>query len=154
MSRKKPKPPPVERADFAGSTVVLFDGICGMCNATVQFLLKRDRRGALGYASLQSDVAREVLARHGRDASDLDTVYVVTGFDTEAEQVFARSSAVLRMVAALGGVYRAITVLRVVPTFVRDFFYDRVASNRYRMFGKREACMVPSPEHRARFLAV
>lgn len=154
MSEKKAKAPKVERSDFAGRTVVLFDGICGMCNATVQFLLKRDRRGALGYASLQSDVAHEVLARHGRDASDLDTVYVVTDFDTETEQVFARSRAVIRMVAALGGVYRAIMIGRILPAFVRDFLYDRIAKNRYRMFGKREACMVPSPEHRARFLAV
>ncbi len=153
MSTKGAKHAKVERADFAGSTVVLFDGVCGMCNATVQFLLKRDRHGALGYASLQSDVAHEVLARHGRDASDLDTVYVITDFDTERERVLARSSAVIRMVAALGGVYRAIVVLRVIPAFLRDFLYDRIAKNRYRMFGKREACMVPSPEHRARFLA-
>lgn len=140
--------------------IVFYDGICGLCNRTVQFVLKRDRDGTFRFASLQSPLAGRILARHGRNAADLDTVYVVLNCDPAnleegGEDLLERSSAVLYMLRRLGGVWgAAASVLRLIPRPVRDWGYGIVARIRYRVFGKYDACPVPSAETRARFLDI
>ena len=141
---------------MAGSNpIILYDGVCGLCNSLVQFLLKHDKSGRLRFASLQSDFAEKVLSRHGIDAKDLDTVHVVENYDQLGERVLQRSDAVLRAARELGGLWGAsASVARVVPRGLRDLVYRFVATNRYRMFGKYDACMLPDPNQRSRFLDV
>ena len=135
--------------------IILYDGVCGLCNRLVQFLLKHDREGRLRFASLQSEFAAKVLGRHGIDPKDLDTVHVVENYDQPDERVLQRSDAILRAGRELGGFYGASsTIARVVPRPLRDLVYRLVATNRYRVFGKYDACMLPDPSQRSRFLDV
>ena len=134
--------------------VVLYDGVCGLCNRLVQFLLKYDGRDRFRFASLQSDFARVLLERHGLDPNDLDTVYVVKDSGQSNESLLARSDAILYMLAQLGGVWKLSGIGWVLPKSFRDAVYKIVARNRYRVFGKHESCMLPEPQHRAKFLDV
>lgn len=131
---------------------MLYDGVCGLCNRLVQFLLKRDRHDRFRFASLQSDFTAAVLRRHGLDPKDLDTVYVVEQYPQPTERLLARSDAVLFMLAQLGGVWGMAVVGRIIPRALRDLAYQLVARNRYRVFGKHESCLLPDPQHRAKFL--
>jgi predicted DCC family thiol-disulfide oxidoreductase YuxK len=132
--------------------IVLYDGVCGLCNRLVQFLLKRDKQDRLRYAALQSDFAVTVLSRHGLDPKDLDTVHVVLNYQESGERVLARSDAILAVISQLGGIWKIASVGKIVPRPLRDLVYKLVAENRYRMFGKFETCMLPEPRHRAKFL--
>ena len=132
--------------------IVLYDGVCGLCNHLVQFLLKRDKHNRFRFASLQSEFANGLLTRHGVDAHDLDTVYVCKDYGQAGETLLARSDAILFMLAELGGVWKLTAVGRVLPKGLRDAIYKIVARNRYRVFGKHESCMLPEPKHRAKFL--
>ena len=135
--------------------IILFDGVCGLCNSLVQFLLKRDNRKRLRFASLQSDFAEKVLARHGIDSKDLDTVHVVVNYEQPGEQVLNRSDAILKAGYELGGVWKALaTTGRIIPRALRDLAYRFVARNRYHVFGKYESCMLPEPDQRQRFLDI
>jgi predicted DCC family thiol-disulfide oxidoreductase YuxK len=133
--------------------IVLYDGVCGLCNRLVQFILRRDQAGVFRFASLQSPLASRILARHGADARDLDTVYVVVNGDTPEELLLARSDAVLFVLAQLGGIWGAGSFLfKLVPRALRDFAYSVIARRRYRVFGRSETCILPAPENRDRFL--
>ena len=135
--------------------IILYDGVCGLCNGLVQFLLKHDKDGRLRFASLQSDFAEKVLRRHGFDAKDLDTVHVVENYDQLGERVLQRSDAILRAGRELGGFWSASSsVAGIVPRALRDLVYRLVATNRYRVFGKYDTCMLPDPSQRSRFLDV
>lgn len=132
--------------------VLLYDGVCGFCNRTVQTLLRHDRRGTLRFAALQSGYGEAVKARHP-ELNNVDSVVLVEGAsDTDAERVFIRSDAALRVVAYMGGWWKLLLAFRILPRPLRDFFYDLFARYRYRLFGKYDSCLVPSPEVRARFL--
>jgi predicted DCC family thiol-disulfide oxidoreductase YuxK len=139
--------------DPTGKNVVLYDGVCGFCNATVQFLLRHDERGALLYAPLQSELAHEVLKRHGQRSDDLDTVWVVSDYGTSGEAVMCRSRAALYCAGLLGWPWKLATVARIVPSFLLDLGYKLVARYRYSIFGKSDSCMLPRPGTRERFLA-
>jgi predicted DCC family thiol-disulfide oxidoreductase YuxK len=139
----------------ASNPIILYDGVCGLCNRLVQFLLKHDRAGRLRFASLQSDFAAKVLGRHGIDPKDLDTVQVVVNYDQPDERVLQRSDAILRAGRELGGFWGAsASVGKVVPRPLRDLVYRFVATNRYRVFGKYDTCMLPDANQRSRFLDV
>ena len=133
--------------------IVFYDGVCGLCNRLVQFLLKRDRNDKLRFASLQSDFALQVLSRHGIDPADLDTLHVVENYGEPNESVLNRSDAILTAARHLGGLWTfAATLGRMIPRPLRDLLYRFVAKNRYRVFGKSEACMLPAAEHRGKFV--
>jgi predicted DCC family thiol-disulfide oxidoreductase YuxK len=114
--------------------------------------LKHDKRDYFRFAALQSDLASTTLQRHNRDSRDLDTVYVVVDYGQPAERLLARSDAILFLLKHLGGIWRVATLGKVFPRRVRDGIYGLVARNRYRVFGKYDACLLPSPETRAKFL--
>jgi predicted DCC family thiol-disulfide oxidoreductase YuxK len=132
--------------------LVLYDGVCGFCNAMVRFLLPRDRQQRLWFAPLEGPLAAEVLARHGHTPAAGDTFYVVTGLGRPSERVVSRSTAALTVGSALGWPWRLVSWLRFIPRPLRDAGYSLVARWRYRIFGKLEACPRPRPEWRARFL--
>ena len=133
--------------------IVFYDGVCGLCNRLVQFLLKRDKQDKLRFASLQSNFAATVLTRHGIDPKDLDTLHVVENFEQSNERALNRSDAILRAARELGGFWSVAAVLgKIVPKPLRDLFYKFVATNRYKVFGKYDTCMLPEPRHRAKFL--
>lgn len=135
--------------------ILFYDGVCGLCNTLVQFLLKHDKRGRLRFASLQSDFAEKVLHRHGFDSKDLDTLHVVENYEQPDERLLQRSDAILRAGRELGGYWSVLAVMaKIVPRFLRDIAYRFVAQNRYRVFGKYETCMLPDPNQRSRFLDV
>ncbi len=132
--------------------IVLYDGVCGLCNRLTQFLLKHDHKDLFRYASLQSDFAANILRRHGADPTELDTVCVVLNHETPDEKVLVRSDAVLYLGRELGGVWAVMAWCRVIPRAIRDVIYNLVARNRYKVFGKYETCMLPEPQHRNKFL--
>lgn len=135
--------------------IIFYDGVCGLCNRLVQFLLRHDKHGRLRFASLQSDFAEKVLRRHGFDPKDLDTLHVVENYEQANERVWQRSDAVLRAARELGSGWRVLaTVGKIIPRPLRDLAYRFVAQNRYRVFGKFDTCMLPDPSQRSRFLDV
>lgn len=132
-------------------TVMLYDGLCGLCNSTVQFVLKYDRRGTLRFAPLQSSYAQAIIARHPR-LQGVDSVVYYEKNSKGDESVSIRSDAALRLVSYLGGWWRLLLIARIIPSTLRDRLYNLVAHYRYRVFGKHESCMIPSPEVRDRFV--
>jgi predicted DCC family thiol-disulfide oxidoreductase YuxK len=140
----------VERS--AGAPVLLYDGVCGFCNKTVQFILDHDRRGAMRFAALQSDYGRALVERHAA-LRGVDSVVFVEPAG-EGERVYVRSEAALKVAAYLGGFWKVFLCAYVVPRGLRDYLYDLFARNRYRVFGKYDQCMLPPAEARARFLDV
>ena len=132
--------------------LILYDGVCGLCNGLVQFVLARDRRGWFDFAALQSDIGRATLRKFGRDPDDLSTFALVTDYQ-RAPVLLTKSAAALAVSALLGQPWRALAVIgRLFPRAFRDWWYDRVAAVRYRVFGRYDTCPIPSPEQRRRFL--
>lgn len=125
---------------------VLFDGVCNFCSGWVRFIIDRDPKKYFTFASLQSKVADELLAKHGKHTS-LDSIVLL-----ENDQYYSESTAVLRICKQLTGLWKFLYVFILVPKPIRDFFYRWFAKNRYRFFGKSESCMLPTPEIRERFL--
>jgi len=134
--------------------IVLYDGVCGLCNRLNQFLLQRDTHDRFRFASLQSDLAASLLKRHGADSQDLDTVYVVLDYNQPGERLLARSDAILHVLTQLDGIWKWGRAGRLLPKVLRDGIYKLVARNRYRVFGKHDSCMLPDPKHRHKFLEV
>lgn len=136
--------------------VVFYDGVCGLCNRTVQFILKRDRREVFRFAPLQGPLANRILRAHGIDPSDLDAIYVaVSGGQSSKERLLARSDAAVFVLRELGGIWRVgAWFVRRLPRSVRDWFYNVIARNRYTIFGRYETCPIPSESVRARFLGL
>ena len=132
--------------------VMLYDGVCGFCNKSVQLVLDHDRRGVMRFAALQSDFAQAVIARHP-ELRGIDSV-VYLDRERGGERVFIRSAAALRLAAYLGGFWKLFLAARVIPAPVRDYLYDLFARNRYKLFGRYDTCMLPPPEVRARFIDV
>jgi len=133
---------------------VLYDGVCGLCNRLVQFILKRDSRDRFRFASLQSTFGQTILKRHGADPLDLDTFYVVLDYESPSERLLARSDGVVYALTTLGGIWKIAAVGKALPKSLCDGLYNLVARNRYRIFGKYESCMLPEPKQRAKFLDV
>lgn len=127
--------------------LVLYDGECGLCNRSVQTILRHDRRGAFRFAALQSELGQALLARHGLPPQAMNTVVLVDG-----QRAFTQSRAALRIAGKMDRPWPLLGAFRLVPAPLRDFVYDWVARNRYRWFGRTDACMLPPPEVRARFL--
>jgi predicted DCC family thiol-disulfide oxidoreductase YuxK len=128
--------------------IVFYDGVCGLCDRWVRFVVKRDKQRTLRFAPLQGESAK---ARADLPA-ELRTIVFVVGAGTPGEQTFTRSEAALRLLDHIGGFWRLVSWLRIIPRPIRDAVYDAIASRRYRWFGRFESCRVPPPEWRERFL--
>jgi predicted DCC family thiol-disulfide oxidoreductase YuxK len=140
--------------DAAGTAraVVVFDGVCVLCNGWVDFLLRHDRAGRYRFAAMQTPAGRALLAAHGLDPDDPLSLLLVEYDAPGGERASTDSDAVRRVLIGLGGGWRAAQAMAVVPRFLRDPLYRWIARNRYRWFGKHDACRLPAPEEADRFL--
>jgi predicted DCC family thiol-disulfide oxidoreductase YuxK len=129
------------------TSIVLFDGVCNLCNGFVQFVIGRDPHGRFQFAALQSSTARHLIAQYGPLDPLPDAIVLVEG-----GRLYTRSTAALRVARQLVFPWRLAAIFLLVPRPLRDWAYALVARRRYRWFGRRETCMVPTPELRARFL--
>ncbi len=127
--------------------IVLFDGVCNFCEGSVRFVLERDRRAHFRFAALQSEAGRARLRRVGLSADHIEGLVVVDG-----SRVYTKSGAALRVARGLPGAWPLLWIFYAVPAVLRDAVYDAFATRRYRWFGRRDSCLVPSAEVRARFL--
>ena len=133
--------------------IVLYDGVCGLCNRLVQFVLKNDRNDVFRFASLQSKLAEQILVRHRLRSESLETVYVVLDYGLAEERLLSRLNAVVYVLQQLGGPLTYVSaLLRVLPAPVQNFLYGLVARNRYRVFGRYETCPLPDDDTRSKFL--
>ena len=143
-------PPPAPSLDPRATEpgpVVLFDGVCNLCAWAVQFIIERDPEGAIRFAPLQSATAQHLMATHGLEPGSLDSFVLV-----EAGQAYTQSTAALKVARHLSGLWPMCHICIILPHFVRDPIYRWIARNRYRWFGKKDSCMLPTPALRARFL--
>jgi predicted DCC family thiol-disulfide oxidoreductase YuxK len=127
--------------------ILLFDGHCNLCNAWVQFIVKRDSAGTIRFASLQSETGRRLLEEHKIDENYIESLVFLEG-----ERFSVSSNAALRTLSYLDSWQKHVIILAVVPRSLRDWVYRFIAKNRYKWFGRREQCMVPTPELQERFL--
>ena len=127
--------------------VILYDGVCGLCDRFVQFIITRDSSAKIKLAPLQSESAIVLLQKLHLPVAALSTVVLI-----EEDKSYIKSGAVLRSLSYLDGAWKFFTILRIIPAPISDFVYDFVARNRYRWFGKFDACIIPSPEIKSRFL--
>jgi predicted DCC family thiol-disulfide oxidoreductase YuxK len=127
--------------------VLLFDGVCNMCNHIVIFIIKHDPKATFRFASLQSQAGVGMLQQHGLPASDMNTVILIGG-----SHYYTKSTAALHVFKRLGGLWPLLYVFIVIPKPIRDIIYAWVARNRYKWFGKKDQCMIPTPELEERFL--
>lgn len=131
----------------AGNPILLFDGVCNLCNGFVQFIIKRDTKGFFRFTSLQSDIGQQLMQDHGFPTDELNTVILI-----KEGKLYTHSDAPLQIVRHLPFPWPVLSVFALVPKVLRDRIYNWVARNRYRWYGKKDQCMVPTPELKARFL--
>lgn len=127
--------------------VVLFDGVCNLCNASVQTLIKLDKKGVLKFASLQSDFGQKVLVDNNLDQQNFNTFLYYKN-----QKLYSRSTAAIYVFSELGIVFQGVKIFLLVPKFIRDGIYNYVSKNRYKWFGRKESCWLPTPELKERFI--
>jgi predicted DCC family thiol-disulfide oxidoreductase YuxK len=129
------------------NSIILFDGICNVCSGAVQFVIKRDKKNHFRFASLQSPEGQKLLKFNELPANDFNSFILI-----EDEKVYTKSTGALRVTKNLSGLWPLLYGFIIVPKFLRDSIYDLIAKNRYKWFGKKDSCMIPTPEVRAKFL--
>jgi len=127
--------------------ILLFDGVCNLCNGIVQFTIKRDPKGKFKFASLQSESGQLLLKQFGLPTNDFNSFVFING-----DNYFLKSSAGLHVLKELGGVWKVFYIFIIIPRPLRDFVYSIIAKTRYKIFGKLDTCMIPTPELKQRFL--
>jgi len=127
--------------------IILFDGVCNFCNTAINFVLKQDKKGIFRFAPLQSEVGQRLLQEYNLSTKEFDSFVLI-----DNGKVYKKSAASLRVMNKLPWYWKEAQLLRIIPTALRDAIYDFIAKNRYKWFGKKEQCMIPTPEMRNRFL--
>lgn len=131
--------------------LVLFDGVCGLCDRVVQWVIDHDPKGKFSFAPLQGETAAAIRARHPKIPESLETFVLVEQVGG-AERIYLRSAAAFRLFRIIGGPWKILSWLGVLPRFLTDLGYRFIAKIRYRVFGKMDSCRLPTPEERGRFL--
>ena len=130
--------------------IVLFDGVCNFCNDSVRFIIKRDKKDLYRFASLQSELGKSLTKSRGIDTNAVDSIILIQ----PGEAYYLKSDAALNIAKNLNGFYSALSIFLYLPSGFRDFLYDLIAKNRYKWFGKKEACPMPTADEQAKFLEV
>lgn len=131
--------------------IVLFDGVCNLCSGSVQFIIKRDKEKAFQFASLQSSFAQQQLEKFNLDKNYLHSIILIRP-GNQQDQFFQRSDAALEIVKKLSAGWPMLYGFKILPRFIRDGVYNWIANNRYRFFGKKSSCWIPTPELKGRFI--
>ena len=129
------------------SSIILFDGVCNLCSGSVQFIIARDKNKVFRFASLQSEIGKQLLIQHQLPTTDFNTIVFI-----ENNKVYTKSTAALRIARKLDGFWYLMYVFMLVPSFIRNAVYDYIGRNRYRFWGKKEECWLPTAEMKSRFL--
>lgn len=155
-------------SDESTPKIVLFDGVCVLCNYWAQFIIKHDTQKTLKLASVQSPVGQEILKYYGMPTTTFDTLLYVEGLELEDLQtgnmgvenkgkrnnhLFIKTAAIFKILSQLGIPWRLFTFLKIIPTALSDRAYNIIARNRYKLFGKKEHCILPTPDHESRYLS-
>jgi len=127
--------------------VIFFDGVCNLCNSSVQFVIAHDKKDQFRFTPLQGDYAKEMLPEFNTDQQKLNTILLLVN-----GKLYTKSSAALRIARKLNGLIPLLYVFLIVPKFIRDWFYDMIAKNRYKWWGKQESCWLPTPELKSKFI--
>ena len=127
--------------------IILFDGVCNLCNGAVTYIIKRDKNNVFKFAALQSEIGQQLISKFNIDTSKVDSIILIDG-----EKHYTKSSAALHIAKQLSGAYPLLFGFMVVPKFIRNSVYDYIAKNRYKWFGKKESCMIPTAELKSKFL--
>lgn len=127
--------------------IILFDGVCNFCDSSVNFIIDRDKKNVFRFAALQSEKGQEILEYFKLPKTDFDSFILI-----EKDIVYKKSSAAIKIANKLGGIWKIFYPLIIIPKFIRDFFYSLIANNRYKLFGKKDACRIPTPELKQKFL--
>jgi len=127
--------------------IIVFDGVCNLCNNSVNYVIKRDNKDRFRFAAFQEEAGQRLILKYNIDISKTDSIVLI-----DSDKVYVRSTAVLRIAKYLGGGYPLFYVFMIIPKFVRNWVYDYVARNRYKWYGKKDSCMIPTPELRSKFL--
>lgn len=133
--------------NFENKSIILFDGVCNLCNASVKFVIKHDKKEQFLFASFQSDAAKEIMLHFNLKNLNLDSIALIEG-----GKIYEKSTAILRIARHLNSGFKFLYFFIIIPKSVRDWLYSYIAKNRYRFFGKRESCMIPSLKLKNRFL--
>lgn len=127
--------------------IILFDGVCNLCNGAINFIIKHDPKAIFSFASLQGETGQKLLAKHKIDPNKIDSIILI-----ESQRVSVKSTAALRIAKSLNRGYPLLYGFIIIPIFIRNAVYDYIARNRYKWFGKKDSCMIPTPELKSRFL--
>lgn len=128
--------------------IILFDGVCNLCESSVQFIIKHDKNDVFRFVSIQSDLGQKITNHLGIDVSKVDSVILYIPNST----YFTKANAALKIAKNLSGIISIIGYFNFLPDFIKNSLYDYIAKNRYKWFGKKESCMLPSSELKAKFL--
>ncbi|WP_264550927.1 thiol-disulfide oxidoreductase DCC family protein [Flavobacterium sp. N2038] len=128
--------------------IILFDGICNLCDSAVQFIIKNDKKDLFRFVALQSDLGKEICNYIGVDQSKIDSIILYH----PGVAYYYKSSAVIEIAEDLGGIYSVLSICKIFPEKLRNIIYNYIAKNRYKWYGKKESCMIPTPELKAKFL--
>jgi predicted DCC family thiol-disulfide oxidoreductase YuxK len=128
--------------------IILFDGVCNLCNSAVQFVIKHDKKDTFRFVALQSVLGQEILAYIGIDAENIDSIVLYE----PGIAYYYKSDAALQIARNLDGIFSFGTIFKIIPTGIRNYLYDYIARNRYKWYGKKESCMIPSVELKIKFL--
>ena len=128
--------------------IILFDGVCNLCESSVLFVIKYDKKDEFRFVSLQSDLGKKILHHIGMDSKHIDSIV----FYEPGIAYYYKSQAALEIAKSLGGIFHFGTLFRIIPNGIRNWVYDYVAKNRYVWYGKKELCMIPTPEIQSKFL--
>lgn len=129
--------------------LILFDGVCNLCNSSVLYVIKRDTKNKFLYAPLQSKIGETIINAFSIDTTEIDSILL---FNPETYKIYSKSAAALHVVKSLNFPTNIMAVFFIIPAFIRNWFYDYIAKNRYKWYGKRDTCMIPTPELKAKFL--
>lgn len=129
------------------TSIILFDGICNFCNSSVNKIIKHDKKNQFKFAALQSETGKKLVEKHSIDSTKIDSIILI-----ENDAVFIKSTAILKISKQMSGLYPLAFGFIIIPAFIRDIVYDFVARNRYKWFGKKDSCMIPTAEVKEKFI--
>lgn len=128
--------------------IILFDGVCNLCDATVQFIIKRDKNDIFRFVALQSDLGQEIIKYINVDTSRTDSIILYE----PGHAYYYKAEAAIKIASEIGGLYSLLRIFSILPDWLSNSVYDYVAKNRYKWYGKKDACMIPTPKMKAKFL--